>query len=392
GGSALATDWKLSAAGPTPISGTTGAATVTNAAVSAGTYALSEAGGPSGYAASPYSCVKNGAAAVDGNSIQLANGDTATCTITNSDTTAHLTLVKHVTNNNGGTAQATDFTLSAAGPTPVAGAGSASSDVKAGTYALSEIGPSGYDAGAWSCSGGTFTAPNSIQFASGQSATCEITNDDHTAHLKLVKVVDNGSGGMAQATDFTLSATGPTPISGKGGADSDVNAGSYTLSETNVPGYTAGAWTCLGGTRNGASVTLGPGQSATCTITNVAQKAHLKLVKVVDNANGGTAQPADFTLSASGATPISGKGVADSDVNAGSYTLSETNVPGYTAGAWTCRGGTRNGVSVTLGPGQSATCTITNVAQKAHLKLVKVVDNANGGTAQAADFTLSARG
>src|SRR5205814_439226 len=170
-------------------------------------YPLSEAGGPSGYAASPYSCVKNGAAAVDGNSIQLANGDTATCTITNSDTTAHLTLVKHVTNNNGGTAQATDFTLSAAGPTPVAG---------------------------------------------------------------------------------------------KGVADSDVNAGSYTLSETNVPGYAAGAWTCLGGTRNGASVTLGPGQSATCTITNVAQKAHLKLVKVVDNANGGTATPAGSTQHTTG--------------------------------------------------------------------------------------------
>src|SRR5207249_2632964 len=150
--------------------------------------------------------------------------------------------------------------------------------------------------------------------------------------------------------------------------------------------YSAGAWTCVGGTQTGASVTLGPGQSATCTITNVAQKAHLKLAKVVDNANGGAAQPTDFTLSANGPTPISGSGGAESDVKAGSYSLPDASPLGYGAGAWTCVGGTQTGASVTLGPGQSAVCTIINVAQKAHLKLVKVVNNAHGGTATPADF------
>ena len=37
---------------------------VTNAAVSAGSYTLSESGGPSGYTASAYSCVKNNGAPV----------------------------------------------------------------------------------------------------------------------------------------------------------------------------------------------------------------------------------------------------------------------------------------------------------------------------------------
>jgi hypothetical protein len=50
-----------------------------------------------------------------------------------------------------------------------------------------------------------------------------------TAHLKLVKTVTNDTGGTAVATDFTLSAAGPTPISGAGGAESDVDAGAYTL-------------------------------------------------------------------------------------------------------------------------------------------------------------------
>jgi hypothetical protein len=194
------------------------------------------------------------------------------------------------------------------------------------------------------------------------------------------------------ATDFTLSAAGPTPISGAGGAESDVNAGKYDLSETNLPGYTAGAWSCVGGTQNGSSVTLALGQSATCTINNDDQTAHLKLVKTVTNNNGGTAVAADFTLSANGPTPISGAGGTESDVNTGTYDLSETSVAGYTAGAWSCVGGTQNASSVTLALGQSATCTINNddIAPKLHLR--KVVVNDNGGTKTIADFTLTANG
>ena len=46
----------------------------------------------------------------------------ATCTINNNDQPAHLTLVKTVTNDNGGTAVPTAWTLAAAGPTPISGA------------------------------------------------------------------------------------------------------------------------------------------------------------------------------------------------------------------------------------------------------------------------------
>ena len=59
GGSAPPTAWTLSATGPTSIFGTTGSAPVTNAPVSVGSYTLSENGGPVGYTASTYRCVKN---------------------------------------------------------------------------------------------------------------------------------------------------------------------------------------------------------------------------------------------------------------------------------------------------------------------------------------------
>lgn len=85
GGAQPASAWTLSAAGPTSISGATGSAAVTNATVTPGTYTLSESATPTGYIASLYSCVRNGGAAVVGNSITLAAGDTVICTINNND-------------------------------------------------------------------------------------------------------------------------------------------------------------------------------------------------------------------------------------------------------------------------------------------------------------------
>ena len=73
---------------------------------------------------------------------------------------AHLTLVKQVVNDNGGTAVPTDWTLRADGPTPLSGtSGSAAvtdQTVTPGTYTLSEIdGPDGYTPSNWSCTGGS---------------------------------------------------------------------------------------------------------------------------------------------------------------------------------------------------------------------------------------------
>lgn len=179
--------------------------------------------------------------------------------------------------------------------------------------------------------------------------------------LRLVKVVDNGDGGTAGATDFTLTASGPTPISGAGGTQADVNPGTYTLSETNLPGYTPTAWSCTAGTLSGAVLTLAAGDDATCTITNDDVSPHLTLVKRVVNDDGRTATANDFTLSASGPTPISGAGGVAAAVRAGTYTLTEDGHPDYTASAWVCTGtGTQSGASITLAPGQAATCTITN--------------------------------
>ena len=92
------------------------------------------------------------------------------------------------------------------------------------------------------------------------------------AHLTLTKAIDNTGGGSAQATDWTLSATGPTTISGHTGdpaiTAAAVGAGTYTLAEAGPAGYSASAWGCTGGTLTGSSLVLAAGETASCSITN----------------------------------------------------------------------------------------------------------------------------
>src|SRR5207244_4711710 len=82
--------------------------------------------------------------------------DTYTSPIRSDDKAPSLTLVKHVTNDNGGARTATEWTLSASGsapsPTNLSGAGgaSSSSSIEDDTYRLTESGPSDYTASPYS--------------------------------------------------------------------------------------------------------------------------------------------------------------------------------------------------------------------------------------------------
>lgn len=197
-------------------------------------------------------CAANG-------TITLAAGDNKTCTITNNDNAPSLTLNKIVTNNNGGAQLESAWTLTATGPTTLSGSGaSGSTDVvsgasfHAGTYTLSESGPSGYSSSDWSCTNGvTVNGSNQITLSLGQTTVCTITNDDTAPTLTLVKSVTT-TGDPAEVpptgTEWTLQAAGDQTISGASGSGAvtgaTVNAGSYTLSESGGPAHYAqsGGW------------------------------------------------------------------------------------------------------------------------------------------------------
>jgi cysteine-rich repeat protein len=105
------------------------------------------------------------------------------------EATTRLTLVKKVINNDGGSAPASAWTLTAAGPTGFSGAGpsvSSGSGFAAGVYGLSESGgPAGYAASSWSCVGGDQVDGTTISIAAGDNVTCTITNDDIAATYEI---------------------------------------------------------------------------------------------------------------------------------------------------------------------------------------------------------------
>jgi len=241
-----------------------------------------------------------------GVAIDLLSGEDIICTFTNTKR-ASLALVKSVINDHGGTANATDWILDAAGPTPLSGAGGvAATQVLPGSYTLSEsAGPAGYTAGNWSCTAGSLTG-SSLALPAGEVAVCTIVNDDNAASLALVKSVINDNGGTAAATEWTLNAAGPTPLSGAGGVTATpVSAGIYNLTESAGPaGYTAGVWSCTGGILGGSNLILALGETAVCSIENNDVAPGLTLVKSVINDNGGTAAITDWTLNAVGSTSL----------------------------------------------------------------------------------------
>jgi hypothetical protein len=126
--------------------------------------------------------------------IQISSGKITACTFTNAPIPPKLHLRKTVTTDNGGTAAATAWTLTATGalasPTNLSGSTPVDSGAsfKADTYTLAEKdGPAGYTAGAWSCVVTGTTTPvtvtnSQVTLGLGDDVTCTINNDDNKAN------------------------------------------------------------------------------------------------------------------------------------------------------------------------------------------------------------------
>jgi len=169
-----------------------------------------------GYIASAWTCV--GATVTAGNTITVASGDNAVCTIVNDDVDlARLTLVKQVVNDAGGTATAADFVLSFADGVGISGAGVSgtsqvtSVDIEPGTYTLSESPVSGYSLAAISCDGLDADGLDGLKIAIGEAVTCTFLNEDVGVDLEIVKLVDDTSPNVGDVLNFTLKVSNNGP-------------------------------------------------------------------------------------------------------------------------------------------------------------------------------------
>jgi len=336
----------------------------TSQSVGAGTFTASEVG-VTGYTASVWS----GDCAADG-TVTIALGENKTCSITNDDDPAFLTLVKTVTNDDGGTATQANFQAKIDGGNV---AWDSKESVGAGAHTASETVFAGYTAGSW---GGDCAADGTITLALGDDKTCTITNDDNPATLTLNKIVTNDDGGTATQANFQAKIDGgDVPWA----TAQSVGAGTFTASEVGVTGYTASVWS--GDCAADGTVTIALGENKTCTITNDDDPATLTLNKIVTNDDGGTATQANFQAKIDGGDV---PWATAQSVGAGTFTASETVFAGYTAGSW--GGDCAADGTVTLALGDNKTCTITNDDDPAFLTLEKTVINDDGGGAVADDF------
>ncbi|MDO4682496.1 MAG: hypothetical protein Q4B17_06875 [Lautropia sp.] len=189
GGKATPQHFVLHADGPTPMSGTTGQASVTGVSVLPGTYALRQDELPK-YVASVWEC---DAGTLDGHQLSLAQGEHATCTISNTDQPISLTLVLDVLNSHGGTATSRDTTVGAQGPdhaiSGITGTRPVTvAPVRPGTYRLEKPSLPGYLTGKWVCSEGTLE-DDLLTLHDHQNVICHIELKDIPATLKAVKEV-----------------------------------------------------------------------------------------------------------------------------------------------------------------------------------------------------------
>ena len=325
--------------------------------------------------------------------VTVGPGSVVNCTITNSDEAARLTVLKIVDNNNGGTLTSSDFTLNVSGVNPSTSTFRGSVEgtlvlLDAGAFAVTEDEEDGYTA--------EFSGDCSGTAAVGEELTCVITNSDEPAHLTVIKTVINNNGGTRVASDFTLNVTGdnatPASFSGSAGTAVTLSAGSYSVDETEIAGYTKTLGT-------GCSGTIALGESRTCTITNDDQPATLTVIKQVINdeeESAGEANASDFTMLVTGtnASQTSFSGSESGTVvtlDAGAYSVDEASMSGYekTIGE-DCAGIIANGASVT--------CTIVNddlpppPPEVGTLLVITNVTNTHGGTLGPSNFVMNVSG
>src|SRR6266571_870415 len=303
--------------------------------------------------------------------------------------------LKVTTKVSGGNKNPSDFTITVFGNSskPASFAGSSSGTtvtLKPGTYNVSASAVSGYTT--------TYSSGCSGSVAGGQTIKCTVTNKytslpGSTTFLSVFTNVDNTNGSTKKASDFTItvSRNSPKPVSFAGsssGTSVTLQPGKYSVSETSISGYTTAYSSGCSGTASG-------GVPISCTVTNLytPNLGTLVVNTKVDNTNGGTKKPSDFTISVTGNSPKPSSSSGSSSgstvtLKPGTYGVTESSVLGYTTTY-------SSGCSGSISAGQTLSCTVANKYQTSPLGKITVVKNVvndDRGTKKPSDFMIFVTG
>jgi uncharacterized repeat protein (TIGR01451 family) len=321
--------------------------------------------------------------------INLAEGDNVTCTFNNNEDVGRI-VVKKVTNP--ATDTSTSFTFTPTGYNGdssfslVNGGTNMSEALQSGTYSVTETAiPAGWDFTSLSCvtsgakgSVGTQDSSNATQaninLKIGDTVTCTFTNTQR-GHIIVKKVTDPVSDTTTSFT-FTPSYNGGATFVLKNGGTNDSGAlvpSSYSVSEALLADWDQTGATCDNG-KSPSRITLGAGQTITCTFTNTRQTGTLTVNKVLTPSS----DLGRFNLQIDGSTAGTGGNVGDGGttgavtVITGTHTVGETAVTGTQLSIYvssiSCSDGTTvvasgsgpGPLSVVVGSKANIICTIIN--------------------------------
>lgn len=284
-----------------------------------------------------------------------------------------------------------------------------SGDLEVGTYTVCEI-PVAYDGEGNEVNldavprpeagNGGSTGGGQDQIDGTDCVVVEVTASG-TAEVKFLDAVATGTITIlkdavpdnAQDFAFTTTGTGLDGFSLDDDADATLSnqmtftnlpAGDYSVTEASVEGWTLSSLTCsTGGTADVASatadITLAMGADVTCTFVNTQQSVQptTGTITILKNALPDDAQDFAFTTSGTGLSAFSLDDDADAalsnqrtftGLSAGSYTVTEASITGWTLTSLTCSAGgavdlgTRT-ATITLAAGANVTCTFVNTRQ-----------------------------
>lgn len=200
---------------------------------------------------------------------EVESGETYDIVCINKQMQGSLTLVKHITTDDGGNETAEDFNVYINDELSTWG----THLLNPGTYTPTEDVYPGYEAGSWHCVDNSRPKEEMavlipVVLGTNQDVICTITNNDITPTITLIKHVITNYGGEAGVDEFGLTIG---LVSVDSGEELEVQANTpYAIDEEGLEGYEfdriEGDEKCP--TNLGDTVTLDEGEDITCTIFN----------------------------------------------------------------------------------------------------------------------------
>ena len=257
-----------------------------------------------------------------------------------------------------------------------------SGELAPGQYSVSETAPGGWTLAGVVCdsSNGGTEAFDSIQLDAGETVTCTFTNRKK-ASITVVKEAFPADG-----TNFTFLTTIPghsllflddAAVDDNDGISDTfsvlVDPGSFTIVESVLAGWDLTDITCATSdpntgvtvVNNVAFFSTSPGETVTCTFTNVNELAGR--ITLVKDAQPDDAQDFAFTTTIPGFASVTLDDDADDTlpnsrsiiVAPGTYGIGENPVSGWALIGAVCSDGSPLG-GIVVDPGENVTCTFTN--------------------------------